>query len=59
MADKSSDFVKVFLADREKVLREHISVPCDVFPYTLGEIESLQRAESPGIKHILQEVIWL
>ena len=116
MRDKSSDSVRVFFADKEKVLRElrawaaglkkrpdvekvglfgsyatdtygprsdadllillrtsdqafrdripdflpaHVSVPCDVFPYTREEIESLQRDESPWIKHILQEVIWL
>lgn len=40
-------------------LPSHLSVPCDVFPYTKGEIESLQRDDSPWIKHILKEVIWL
>ena len=40
-------------------LPDDISVPCDVFPYTAGEIESLQRDDSPWIKHILKEVIWL
>jgi len=40
-------------------LPEHISVPCDVFPYTVGEIENLQRDGSPWITHILKEVIWL
>ncbi len=117
MREQSSSFVKVFFADKERVLRElrvwaaslkekhpevekvglfgsyatgtygprsdadllillrasdkpfrdripeflpaHISVPCDVFPYTTAEIENLQRDESPWIKHILQEVVWL
>jgi predicted nucleotidyltransferase len=36
-----------------------LSVPCDVFPYTADEIESLQQDGSPCIKRILQEVIWL
>jgi predicted nucleotidyltransferase len=36
-----------------------LSVPCDVFPYTAAEIEQLQREESPWIRHILHEVIWL
>jgi predicted nucleotidyltransferase len=40
-------------------LPDGISVPCDVFPYTADEINSLQREGSPWIKHILQEVIWL
>lgn len=40
-------------------LPDGISVPCDVFPYTAGEIESLQREGSPWIAHILKEVIWL
>ncbi len=40
-------------------LPARISVPCDVFPYTTAEIENLQRDESPWIKHILQEVVWL
>jgi predicted nucleotidyltransferase len=117
MADRSSDSVKVFFADKAKVLRElrawaaelktqrpdvekvglfgsyatdtygphsdadllivlrasdkpfrdripeflpaGLSVPCDVFPYTAAEIESLQQEGSPWIKHILQEVVWL
>jgi predicted nucleotidyltransferase len=116
MPDKSSSFVRVFFADKERVLRElrawatelkrrpdvekvglfgsyatgtygphsdadllivlrtsaeafrdripgflpsHLSVPCDVFPYTRGEIENLQRDGSPWIQHILQEVVWL
>ena len=40
-------------------LPESVSVACDVFPYTTLEIEQLQRDESPWIKHILREVIWL
>jgi predicted nucleotidyltransferase len=36
-----------------------LSIPCDVFPYTAAEIESLQRDGSPWIRHVLKEVIWL
>ncbi len=41
-----------------EVLPSGLSVPCDVFPYTAGEIESLLRDGSPWIKHILKEVVW-
>lgn len=40
-------------------LPDGVSVPCDVFPYTAAEIESLQREDSPWIQHILKEVIWV
>lgn len=117
MREKSSDFVKVFFADKTRVMRElrawaatlkqerpdvekiglfgsyatdtygprsdadllivlragdkpfrnripeflpdGVSIPCDVFPYTADEIETLQREDSPWIRHILKEVIWL
>ena len=77
MADRSSSSVKVFFADKAKVLNElrdsdrlfrdrmpdflpdGVSVPCDVFPYTTDEIEGLRRDNSPWIKHILEEVVWL
>ncbi len=57
----------ILLAGSDKSFRDripeflpaHISVPCDVFPYTLGEIEGLQRDGSPWITHILKEVVWL
>jgi len=39
-------------------LPDGVSVPCDVFPYTADELDTLQRDESPWIKHILQEVLW-
>jgi len=47
---------------RERIpefLPDGISVPCDVFPYTADEIQSLQREGSPWITHILKEVTWL
>jgi len=40
-------------------LPDGISVPCDVFPYTAVELESLQQEGSPWITHILKEVVWL
>ena len=40
-------------------LPDHISIPCDVFPYTADEIERLRHDDSPWIKHVLSEVIWL
>jgi predicted nucleotidyltransferase len=57
----------IVLRDSDKAFRDRIpdflpdgvSVPCDVFPYTAAEIERLQCDNSPWIKHILQEVIWL
>jgi len=57
----------ILLAASDKPFRDRVpdflpsqlSVPCDVFPYTTGEIESLQRNDSPWIKHVLKEVVWL
>lgn len=40
-------------------LPSNLSVPCDVFPYTADEVKSLQRDDSPWIRHVLKEVIWL
>jgi predicted nucleotidyltransferase len=40
-------------------LPDSISVPCDVFPYTADELNTLQREDSPWIRRILQEVLWL
>ncbi|MGE5296616.1 MAG: nucleotidyltransferase domain-containing protein [Solirubrobacterales bacterium] len=54
---RSSD--KVFRDRIPEFLPDGISVPCDVFPYTAGEIESLEREGSPWITHILKEVVWL
>jgi predicted nucleotidyltransferase len=50
---------KLFRDRIPEFLPEHVSVPCDVFPYTAGEIERLRQDDSPWIKHILQEVVWL
>jgi uncharacterized protein len=52
-ADKPSrDRIPEFLPDG-------VSVPCDVFPYTAAELESLRQEGSPWITHILKEVVWL
>lgn len=40
-------------------LPDGVSVPCDVFPYTAAELDSLQQDGSPWITHILKEVVWL
>jgi predicted nucleotidyltransferase len=57
----------IVLRASEKLFRDripdflpgHLSVPCDVFPYTTDEIEALQRDDSTWIKHVLREVVWL
>lgn len=41
------------------LLPENLSVACDVFPYTKDELERMQRENSPWIRHVLEEVIWL
>ena len=50
---------KTFRDRIPEFLPDGISVPCDVFPYTATEIESLQQEGSPWITHILKEAIWL
>jgi hypothetical protein len=40
-------------------LPDGISVPCDVFPCTAGEIRNLQREGSAWMARILREVVWL
>ncbi len=40
-------------------LPDGVSIPCDVFPYTAAELDSLHQERSPWITHILKEVIWL
>jgi predicted nucleotidyltransferase len=57
----------IVMRDSDKPFRNRIpefltgdlSIPCDVFPYTVAEIENLKRDESPWINHILEEAIWL
>ncbi|HOJ39587.1 MAG TPA: nucleotidyltransferase domain-containing protein [bacterium] len=38
---------------------EGIPVACEVFPYTEKEIEQLGKEDSPWIKQILKETVWL
>lgn len=38
---------------------EKLSVGCDCFPYTEGEIDKMQKEDNPWICHILKEVVWL
>ncbi len=57
----------IVLRDSDKPFRDRIpdflpgglSVPCDVFPYTVDEVDRLQRDRSPWMMHVLREVIWL
>jgi predicted nucleotidyltransferase len=57
----------IVLRTSERVFRDRIAeflpgdlcVPCDVFPYTVEEIERLQRENSSWIAHVLGEVIWI
>ncbi len=41
------------------LLPDKLSVACDVFPYTLDEIERMQRENSLWIRHVLEEVMWI
>jgi predicted nucleotidyltransferase len=38
---------------------DNVSVGCDVFPYTSGEIEKMKQQGNPWIRHVLSEVVWL
>jgi len=46
------DRIPVFLPD-------NLSICCDVFPYTGEEINKMQEEDSPWIRHILKETVWL
>ena len=38
---------------------ENLSVSCDVFPYTVEEIENMKQEGNLWVRHILGEVVWL
>ena len=40
-------------------LPTNLSVCCDVFPYSSDEVRRMQQEDSPWIRHILDEVVWL
>jgi len=39
-------------------LPEELKLCCDVFPYTVQEIEKMKQDANPWIRHVLKEVIW-
>ena len=50
---------KRFLDRIPDYIPDNLSVSCDVFPYTNGEIEKMKQESTPWICHILKEVVWL
>lgn len=50
---------KRFLDRIPDYIPENMSVSCDVFPYTVEEIENMKQKENPWIRHILGEAVWL
>lgn len=50
---------KRFLDRIPEFLPDNLSICCDVFPYTSGEIEKMKQDGNPWICHILSEVVWL
>ncbi|HLB74166.1 MAG TPA: nucleotidyltransferase domain-containing protein [Sedimentisphaerales bacterium] len=34
-------------------------VSCDVFPYTSEEVRRMEQENSPWIRHVLKQVVWL
>ena len=40
-------------------LPDTVSVCCDVFPYTVDEMERGRAGGSPWFRHVLNEVVWL
>jgi len=50
---------KRFLDRIPDFLPDNLSICCDVFPYTSGEIEKMKQDGNPWICHVLKEVVWL
>ncbi len=50
---------KRFLERIPDFLPENLTICCDVFPYTEGEIKKMQSEGNPWIRHILKEAISL
>jgi predicted nucleotidyltransferase len=40
-------------------LPENLSTGCDVFPYTVEEVERMKQEGMPWIRRVLKEVVWL
>lgn len=50
---------KRFLDRIPDYLPENLSVACDVFPYTSGEIMTMKQERNLWIQRVLDEVVWL
>jgi len=50
---------KRFLDRIPDYLPDSLTVGCDVFPYTIGEIKKMKQEGSLWIRHVLKEVVWL
>ena len=50
---------KRFLDRIPEYLPDNLSISCDVFPYTNDEIEKMKQENTPWIRHLLEEVVWL
>jgi len=50
---------KHFLDRIPDYLPENLSVSCDVFPYTNEEIKRMKQENTPWIRHVLKEAVWL
>ncbi len=62
MPERSSNSVRVVFADKDRIpdyLPENLSTGCDVFPYTIEEIERMKQEGMLRIRHVLKESVWL
>lgn len=50
---------KRFLDRIPDYIPENMPVSCDVFPYTVEEIDNMKQQNNPWIRHILGEAVWL
>jgi len=50
---------KRFLDRIPDYVPDNLSVGCDCFPYTAEEIKKMKQDNSPWIRHVLGEVVWL
>lgn len=50
---------KVFLDRIPDYVPEHLTVSCDVFPYTAAEIDKMKQEGNRWIRHVLEEAVWL
>lgn len=50
---------KRFLDRIPDYIPENLSVACDVFPYTVKEMEKMRKDGNAWIRHVFVEVVWL